>query len=706
MVVTKMTLHKIFTKLKKKNKGNYFQFTLSLTLAILLVSSLMIIVFSPLIQDAFPEGGDSRKMMFLICSMAIVGCLLLVFYAGKLFLRFKSREIGIFLALGTPKSRLANTLFWEMTKITFMCSVVGIVAGSVIAFFAGKIFEFLAGAVVDSEFAFTLQGYAASFVFSLLLCFILLLMSATAMKRTNVIEVINEERRQEPLKVVISKHYLMWGISFLVFGIFMALVLPGILANAFSTVVGTISYVFYFFVLWGLYRIMVYSLSCHSKRRNPQKYYQNLLNYGLMKFQGASVVKNMLVITLLLFGGLFAIFYLPIQNSGTNEALSLYETGFGYRYPLASDELTKEDVFQLAADHGVKITDYREAQFIAVTGSGTERENLDKKGRVIEQYFKNYAQYECIGESEYNRITDSKLSISPGTFYLIKSPGARETIYDKFDNMDALYCKETKDYLPMEYEGVVSYQSLLVRTGSSVNSRFVISDQDYALLRTGLSDHEIMNQVLFNTDESSNIIAFSESFFKAFANGMSEEMDVKGLFDPVVEERNGERSAYRSATLDPDTPVKEADWQYEPVMTDYKKAMSKFTYAIMFLLFIYLFLICLIAVIIISYTRSISVALGNRQVFADVERLGANHAYLRSLLKTQQKKVYVLPTLIGSVGMVGYVMLIYWNNDGILKAYELATLPILLAGAIFVCVVQYIVFRLAFKKSKEILKLG
>ena len=50
----------------------------------------------------------------------------------------------------------------------------------------------------------------------------------------------------------------------------------------------------------GLYQLLVYSVSCRQKGRNPQKYYNNLLYYGMMKFQGASVVRNMLVITLLL----------------------------------------------------------------------------------------------------------------------------------------------------------------------------------------------------------------------------------------------------------------------------------------------------------------------------------------------------------------------------------------------------------------------
>lgn len=48
---------------------------------------------------------------------------------------------------------------------------------------------------------------------------------------------------------------------------------------------------FYLLSLFGLYRILMYAVAVHKRGRNPQKYYRNLISYGLLKFQGKSVVK-------------------------------------------------------------------------------------------------------------------------------------------------------------------------------------------------------------------------------------------------------------------------------------------------------------------------------------------------------------------------------------------------------------------------------
>lgn len=58
---------------------------------------------SPFVMSRLPVGGDSRKMLYMVYAVAVIGCILFTIYAASLFLRFKSREIGVLLALGTDK---------------------------------------------------------------------------------------------------------------------------------------------------------------------------------------------------------------------------------------------------------------------------------------------------------------------------------------------------------------------------------------------------------------------------------------------------------------------------------------------------------------------------------------------------------------------------------------------------------------------------
>ncbi|MDO4273254.1 MAG: hypothetical protein Q4D16_06275 [Eubacteriales bacterium] len=699
-----MTLSSLWKKLRKKNKGDYRQFQSCLTLAVLLVSSLILVIYSPIVQSALPTGGDSRKQLYMIAVMAVAGCSLLVFYAVRLFLRYKSREMGIFLALGTEKGRLSKALYLEMLRILGRSFLVGILGGCITAFLTGKVLEYLSGQASVGRFAFTAMGALGSLLYGIFLFLVLIGMTGSSLRHTNIIEIINEQRRQEPLKKAVTKQYLMIGILFLAAGVLGAVILPNIIAKFSHRIVSGFTNIFYLFVFWGIYRILVYSLSSHTRGKNPGKYYKNLLNYGLMKFQGASVIKNMLIITLLIMGGLFAFFYLPMKDSNFQDILNKYEAGFSFRYPLSTNEITEKEIRALAEKYEVQIENYREAEFIVVVGSGIDNEDLDDEGYLIEEYVKDYAQYECISASEYQRITGQTISVEDGTYLMIQTADAYENIFYSFDAMDQLYCTDTAGYLPMKYAGNAVCHVLLIGNGYSYNSRFVVSDRDYELLRKGLKDNMITKQVLFDTSDSPKVTEFSQAFYKEFAERASEDMKIMEYYDPVTFgwKKSADPSDY-PAIFDADNPVAEADWQYQPVMAAYQNATYKLTYAISYLLFIYLSLICLIAVSIIAYTRSISVAISSRQVFGDIAKLGADHTYLCKLLKYQLKKVYVLPTIIGCAGMVCFEILILWQNDGVLRAYELRILPILFLTAALVSLCQYFIYRFSLARTKRIL---
>ena len=154
-----MTLTKVWKKLREKNREQYRQFYFCVGFAVMLVSSYLLMLNSPLVQKTLPDGGDSRKQVYMMLCLAMVGCMIFVVYAANLFLRYKSREIGVFLALGTDKGKLSRALFAELGKCTLVVSVVGLAAGGVVSFLVGKLFEAIAKDAAVSSFAFTGTGW-------------------------------------------------------------------------------------------------------------------------------------------------------------------------------------------------------------------------------------------------------------------------------------------------------------------------------------------------------------------------------------------------------------------------------------------------------------------------------------------------------------------------------------------------------------------
>ena len=73
-----MTLSDLMKKLRKVNTRQYKQFWLCVVFANVLVAAFLGVLFSEFIQNALPEGGDSRKQIYLIFGIAVIGCFIFV----------------------------------------------------------------------------------------------------------------------------------------------------------------------------------------------------------------------------------------------------------------------------------------------------------------------------------------------------------------------------------------------------------------------------------------------------------------------------------------------------------------------------------------------------------------------------------------------------------------------------------------------------
>ena len=101
-------MNKIYKKLRQNTKGQYYLLSFCVFLSVLLVTSFSLMYFGPTVQDFLPEGGDTRKMAVLLLGVTAVGCFVFTVYAFGLFFRFKAREYGILMALGTEKKQLKS----------------------------------------------------------------------------------------------------------------------------------------------------------------------------------------------------------------------------------------------------------------------------------------------------------------------------------------------------------------------------------------------------------------------------------------------------------------------------------------------------------------------------------------------------------------------------------------------------------------------
>ena len=89
-----------YAALRRKNKGQYALLAGCSFFSVLLITAYVCMMRSPTILSVLPEGGDSRKQVMMVFVLAVIGCAVFTAYAAGLFFRQKSRETGVFLALG------------------------------------------------------------------------------------------------------------------------------------------------------------------------------------------------------------------------------------------------------------------------------------------------------------------------------------------------------------------------------------------------------------------------------------------------------------------------------------------------------------------------------------------------------------------------------------------------------------------------------
>ena len=120
------------------------------------------------------------------------------------------------------------------------------------------------------------------------------------------------------------------------------------------------------------------------------------------------------------------------------------------------------------------------------------------------------------------------------------------------------------------------------------------------------------------------------------------------------------------------------------------------------MLFIYVAIICLAAVAIISYTRSMTVVVKNKQVFDDVRKLGGNNDYIKGILSDQIRRVYTLPTIMGCLIMLLWYPLVLWQNDGRFTQAELRIVFVELGICVIIALYQYLVYRISMRQGKKV----
>ncbi|MDO4275425.1 MAG: ABC transporter permease [Eubacteriales bacterium] len=687
-------------KLQKASRKQAALYLLCNFVSLMLITAYTVILFSPTILNVLPEGGDSRKQLYAVFAMALFGCVIFTIYAASLFFRKKSRQLGILMALGASKKRLAPGLFREVALLSGFSSLTGIVAGIPFVILLWKIFRLF---IVDSDEMNLVINYQCLFVsaaFCLLVTGCACIMAYQYLRKTNILDVVQEEHKNEPVKEL--------GCWCGPLGIF--LIFAGAVAGYYSGSVYQALFqayppswlnITYAPVFIGLYLVMMHTV-IHGWVSHKKKPYKNIISRSMMKFQGKQTVNSLIVSTILIAGGCFAIFYIPVLATAQMIDINNHEYDYAYHYRADQNVPSQREVVDLADSYGLSLKDWKECPYITLGMDGYE-EIQDENLAFHVEYSPLLNSGNFLSESSYRKMTGQKISVPPKSYYALTGTQSSGSLFANV-NATNLINMVTREKIEVTFKDYLHFDLM------AGNRKFyVINDLDYDEISRKLSPVWNGTLVYFNAAGKDNY-NFASTFFHTFVDSFGPECELPLYYDPVAKIAKEEKGLTYWGDTDSMSAVsyEEADssdfrlyWAYMPQFRILDRNDFLTTFSVYLMAFMFVALICFAAAMVIGYTRCQAIALNNRYVFDDLKRLGGSPGFLTAEVRRQCIIVFRIPALTGMALMTLLYSMLLYANDNRLTSSELYSLLVCLGVLGVLSIAFFLIYRYTVRKIED-----
>ena len=694
-------MNKVYKKLRKNTKGQYYLLSFCVFLSVLLVTSFSLMYFGPTVQEFLPEGGDTRKMANLLLGVTAVGCFVFTVYASGLFFRFKAREYGILMALGTEKRQLKKLLFKELSVVTALASFLGLLLSIPVSFLIWKLFELFIISNEQMTYRFGVVGFLPGILFACILACVLGIAGRRFINRSDIMEILRTQQKTEMVKEIKGWTFPV-GVALTVIGILLGAGLPQIAARVWGISLSGIGNLFYLLALVGIYFILLSAVAQSRAKKNRKKYYGNLISISLMRFTAKATTKNMCVMTLLIFVCGFSAFYgmQYVLSGGAADTESGKD--FSLHYPVSENQIGKEEIYDTASSYGIEVTDFTENVATNLVVSYNAKDFDESGNRYIEVYRDKEMTSLFVSESDFEKLSRQEMNVQPGTYQTV-TKNDYAGFFDYEDGLKEVMNPDTGKTYPLTYGGSVESDVL---AAVSEPFAYVVCDEEYQIMTKGIQDMYKENIISFNAINVKESYDFAKDLLAQYverATDISNHMGYWNIWAQKMADEAGEEYGYGDKiNMTMDNNMLLDDWKYAPQFNIIAAQDRMQLISVYVMLSLYIFIISLAAVSVMAYVRSISIATDNKGLFESLTNLGADEAYKRKVLKKQIARIVEYPGIIGcSLGFV-FAFVMNFMNDGRISGLEIKSLSILAVMLLGIGIVLYAVYKYAMNKAEKI----
>ena len=624
-----MTLNDISRKLFKNNRKQYGLFFFSIVFSIAMTGAYGVLQYSPTVMNVLVDGGSTQTISQATFFGSMLGIIVFLVYADSIFLKYKSREIGIFLSLGIDRRSVQRIVVKEYTLLFQIAALLGLFLSVPLAYLCWTLLNLFL-ATQETAFSIGYAGLAIAVLFSLLNWFILWMLNRRYIKKVDVLKIIKASDETEATK--------NGNLFLLVLG---ALLVPtGIIAFFTLQNIGGILNTLFAFVglagsIWGVYLLIIQCASVGDilKKYNDGAYYKNIVFYNLLKQKIRQYTRSIFVATLLItftiFGiGFIAAGFVDGYNIALNEPYD-YTINATYEHPM-----TESRIEEIAKESNATITNIKHIDCLLLgVQNNYKNGERDWGSRII------------VSADNFNTLSGGAISVPDGS-YTVYCDSSMEYKLNAFSADSSLFYNPTTEQEFTLTQNQPICRDGLFNTRSIFSSFLILNDEDYRAIADSITDEYKAVSYMVNVENWQSTADFQNNILQAvisdnggviFTNWHNSATFAKtGSQAEYLPFEGNETKIVRLWSLYPLSKLSSTTTQFE-------------AFATYLMLMLFIAIVAFVSAVMVIGLKLVSTIWDDTEVYNDLRRLGMKRKKIKGLITKQMLFVYFIPTVLGCI---------------------------------------------------------
>lgn len=625
--MTGMTLNEISRKLFKNNRKQYSLFFFSIVFSLAMIGAYGVLQYSPTVTNVLIDGGSTQTISQAMFFGSMLGIIVFLVYADSLFLKYKSREIGIFLSLGIDRRSVQKIIVKEYTLLFQIAALTGLFLSVPLAYLCWSILNLF---LKTQETAFSIgwAGLLIALAFALVNWLVLWVINRKYIKTVDILKILktadeNEEAGNGNLLLLILGGLLVPSgiISFFT------------LQNIGGFLNTLLAFAWLFAAIWGVYILIIQCASIGDilKKYNAKAYYKSIVFYNLLKQKIRQYTRSIFVATLLItftvFGiGFIAAGFIDGYNVALNEPYD-YTINATYEHPM-----TEQRIHEIAKESDTTITDIRRMDSLLIGVQNNYKDgSTDWSSRII------------VSQSHFNLLSGTNISVASGSFTVYYDRSMEYKLNAFSADSSLFYNPTTKQEFSLTQNTPVCRDGLF-NTRSVFSSFLILNDEDYIVLSASLGNEYRAVSYMVNVEDWQHTEKFQNDVLQAvisdnggqiFTNWHNSAAFAKtGSQAEYLQYKGNETRIARVWSLYPLSKLSNTTTQFE-------------AFATYLMLMLFIAIVAFVSAVMVIGLKLISTIWDDAAVYENLRRLGMKQKKIKELITKQMVFVYFIPTVLG-----------------------------------------------------------